>query len=160
MFTGKASIPLSDLQGRLIFYKYALVNTYSQERECDLEEISLEDRNIPETFKSRKAQIYRVLNIPQTELKANSECWICPKPWPVWWRCYGLAGVVVVMPWVAWHWLWLIVGGFQPQVYKLLMQTSLPFPLIIQLMAGNQVTVLKFCLENVQHPLGARETGR
>ncbi|KAM9602985.1 uncharacterized protein ACIBXB_002521 [Morphnus guianensis] len=71
VITGSARIPLSRLQGGLIFYKYALVNTYSSERECELEQISLENSDIPETFKYRNSQLFRVMNIPKTEIKAD-----------------------------------------------------------------------------------------
>ncbi|XP_075580950.1 E3 ubiquitin-protein ligase rnf213-alpha-like [Pelecanus crispus] len=68
---GSARIPLSHLQRGLIFYKYALVNTYSPERECQLEHISLEKFDIPEASKYRNAQFYRVVNIPKGEIKAD-----------------------------------------------------------------------------------------
>ncbi|KAM6107493.1 LOW QUALITY PROTEIN: E3 ubiquitin-protein ligase rnf213-alpha-like, partial [Phoenicopterus ruber ruber] len=71
VITGSARIPLSYLQRGLIFYKYALVNTYSPERECELEQISLDNSNIPETLKYGNAQFYRVMNIPKTEIKAD-----------------------------------------------------------------------------------------
>ncbi|XP_009322556.1 PREDICTED: uncharacterized protein LOC103917173 [Pygoscelis adeliae] len=71
VITGSARIPLSYLQRGLIFYKYALVNTFSRERECELEHISLENSNSPESWKYRNAQLYRVVNIPKTEIKAD-----------------------------------------------------------------------------------------
>ncbi|XP_063178349.1 E3 ubiquitin-protein ligase rnf213-alpha-like isoform X3 [Chroicocephalus ridibundus] len=71
VIVGSARIPLSRLQQGLIFYKYALINTYSQERECELEHISLENSDIPETFKYRNTQFYRVVNVPKTEIKAD-----------------------------------------------------------------------------------------
>ncbi|KAM6032909.1 E3 ubiquitin-protein ligase rnf213-alpha-like isoform 2-T2 [Chlamydotis macqueenii] len=71
VITGSARIPLSDLQRGLIFYKYAVVNTYSPERECELEHISLENVDIPETWKYRDGQLYRVVNIPEAEIKAG-----------------------------------------------------------------------------------------
>ncbi|KAM6326806.1 uncharacterized protein FN964_016527 [Alca torda] len=71
VIVGSARIPLSRLQQGLIFYKYALVNIYSQERECELEHISLENSNTPETFKYRNAQFYRVVNVPKPEIKAD-----------------------------------------------------------------------------------------
>lgn len=73
MIVGSARIPLSRLQQGLIFYKYALINTYSQERECELEHISLENSDIPETFKYRNTQFYRVVNVPKTEIKADGK---------------------------------------------------------------------------------------
>ncbi|KAM6364551.1 LOW QUALITY PROTEIN: E3 ubiquitin-protein ligase rnf213-alpha-like [Pluvialis apricaria] len=71
VMAGSARIPLSHLQRGPIFYRYALVNTYSQTRECDLEHISVEASNIPETFKNRNALLCRVVNIPKTEIKAG-----------------------------------------------------------------------------------------
>ena len=72
MITGSSRIPLSHLQGGPIFYKYALVNTYSQERECKLEQISLEHSDVPDTFKYN-AQLYRVMNVPKTEIKEDGK---------------------------------------------------------------------------------------
>ncbi|XP_074786497.1 E3 ubiquitin-protein ligase rnf213-alpha-like [Athene noctua] len=71
MIMGSARITLSRLREGPIFYKYALVNTFSHQRECELEDISLENSDIPGTFKHRKAQFYRVLKIPETEIKAD-----------------------------------------------------------------------------------------
>ncbi|KAM9258624.1 E3 ubiquitin-protein ligase rnf213-alpha-like [Morus bassanus] len=71
LIMGNTRMPLSHLQRGLIFYKYALVDTYNQERECELEHISLENSDIPETWKYRNAQLFRVMNIPKTEIKAD-----------------------------------------------------------------------------------------
>lgn len=79
VLTGRARIPLSHLQGRLIFYKYALVNTYSRDGECELEHISLETSDIPEAFKYRKAGLFRVMNIPKTEIKVNGKSCYLPQ---------------------------------------------------------------------------------
>ncbi|XP_026723294.1 E3 ubiquitin-protein ligase rnf213-alpha-like [Athene cunicularia] len=71
MIMGSARITLSRLRQGPIFYKYALVNTFSHQREFELEHVSLENSDIPGTFKRRKAQFYRVLKIPETEIKAD-----------------------------------------------------------------------------------------
>ncbi|XP_026723314.1 uncharacterized protein LOC113490904, partial [Athene cunicularia] len=76
VIVGSARITLSRLRQGPIFYKYALVNTFSQERECELEHVSLENSDIPGTFKRRKAQFYRVLKIPEMEIKADGT-WTC-----------------------------------------------------------------------------------
>lgn len=86
VITGSARIPLSCLQRGLLFYKYALVNTYSRERECELERISLENSNSPESLKYRNAQLYRVVTIPKTEIKADGKRCYLPQShdWPRW----------------------------------------------------------------------------
>ncbi|XP_074663829.1 E3 ubiquitin-protein ligase rnf213-alpha-like isoform X2 [Strix aluco] len=71
VLTGSARITLSHLRQGPIFYKYALINTFTQERECELEHISLENSDISGTFKNRNAQFYRVLKIPEKEIKAD-----------------------------------------------------------------------------------------
>ncbi|XP_074936539.1 E3 ubiquitin-protein ligase rnf213-alpha-like, partial [Phalacrocorax aristotelis] len=73
LITGSTRIPLSYLQQGLIFYKYALVNTYSQGRECELEDISLDNSDIPETLKYRNTQVFRVMKIPKTEIRADGK---------------------------------------------------------------------------------------
>ncbi|XP_055559911.1 E3 ubiquitin-protein ligase rnf213-alpha-like isoform X6 [Falco cherrug] len=70
VITGSATIPLSDLQ-EVIFYKYGLVNTFQGDRPCVLEQISADNLNVPETFKHRNTSLYRVLNVPKTEIKAD-----------------------------------------------------------------------------------------
>ncbi|XP_072704248.1 E3 ubiquitin-protein ligase rnf213-alpha-like isoform X2 [Ciconia boyciana] len=71
VLVGSARIPLSHLRRGLIFYKYALVNPFSPERECELEHISSENIDMPEISKYKNAQLYRVINIPQMEIKAD-----------------------------------------------------------------------------------------
>ncbi|XP_009695289.1 PREDICTED: E3 ubiquitin-protein ligase RNF213-like [Cariama cristata] len=71
VIVGRARIPISHLRGGLIFYKYALVDTYSRERKCELEHISLENIDDPKTFNYRNADLYRVVNIPKTEIKVD-----------------------------------------------------------------------------------------
>ncbi|XP_042653147.1 E3 ubiquitin-protein ligase rnf213-alpha-like [Tyto alba] len=71
VITGSARITLSHLKEGLIFYKYALINPYSQDRECELEHISLENSGIQDTLKYRNAQLFRVVDIPKTEIRAD-----------------------------------------------------------------------------------------
>ncbi|XP_009867566.1 PREDICTED: E3 ubiquitin-protein ligase RNF213-like, partial [Apaloderma vittatum] len=69
VIVGSAKIPLSHLREGVIFYKYALINIHSKERECQLEHISLKSSDIPQAF--RNAELYRVVNLPKTEIKAD-----------------------------------------------------------------------------------------
>lgn len=71
VITGSPRIPLSHLQQGLIFYKHPLVNAYRQERECELEHVSLESPDVLETLKYRNAPLYRAVNIPKPEIKAD-----------------------------------------------------------------------------------------
>ncbi|XP_065520458.1 uncharacterized protein LOC136006382 [Lathamus discolor] len=74
VISGSARIPISYLQQGTIFYKYALVDTYSQKRACKLEHIPLENFSIPKTFQSRKVPLFRVLKIPKEEIQVG-ETW-------------------------------------------------------------------------------------
>ncbi|XP_062496366.1 E3 ubiquitin-protein ligase RNF213-like isoform X4 [Pezoporus occidentalis] len=71
VISGSARIPVSCLQQGAIFYKYALVDTYSQKRACNLEHIPLENFSIPKTFQSRNVPLFRVLKIPKEEIRVG-----------------------------------------------------------------------------------------
>ncbi|XP_065534706.1 E3 ubiquitin-protein ligase RNF213-like isoform X4 [Lathamus discolor] len=65
---GQATIPISNLQGETIFYKYAILKNMlstDHERSCDLEYIYGMDS------KNTGGQLHRVLNIPKEEIKAS-----------------------------------------------------------------------------------------
>ncbi|KAM6093566.1 E3 ubiquitin-protein ligase rnf213-alpha-like [Chlamydotis macqueenii] len=69
VFVGHAKIPISDLQGGPIFYKYAILNMLSTDCElrlCHLEHIYGMDS------KNTKSLLHRVINIPKEEIKADA----------------------------------------------------------------------------------------
>ncbi|KAM9510660.1 uncharacterized protein ACIB01_019183 [Guaruba guarouba] len=68
---GSTRIPLSYLQQSAVFYKYALVDTYSEKRACKLEHIPLENFSIPKTFQSRNIPLFQVLKIPKEEIQVG-----------------------------------------------------------------------------------------
>lgn len=79
VIVGSTSIPISDLQGRDIRYKYALLNTLDQGRACELEQISLKNFNHWEASKYKTTELYRVMKVPELEIRAGGECWYLPQ---------------------------------------------------------------------------------
>ncbi|XP_068024256.1 E3 ubiquitin-protein ligase rnf213-alpha-like [Melanerpes formicivorus] len=71
---GSARIPLAELQGPPILYRYAIVNLrdlHGQERSCQLEELSGDNLNPQENLKSRRGPFYRVMAVPPAEIKRD-----------------------------------------------------------------------------------------
>ncbi|XP_054033335.1 uncharacterized protein LOC128899116 [Dryobates pubescens] len=71
---GSARIPLAQLQGPPILYRYAIINLrelHGQQRSCQLEELSGDNLNPQENLKSRRGPFYRVMAVPPEEIKAD-----------------------------------------------------------------------------------------
>lgn len=67
VIVGSARIRIPDLEG-------APLDTFSRDRDCQLEQISLESFNHPDASQYKTAQFYRVMNTPETEIRAAGEC--------------------------------------------------------------------------------------